>query len=127
MGSVLYLEGGVDAADEGVQYVDALVSVEEDEGEESLQQSRLGHTPQEEVEVRRGGHHLLQCQLHRGRRTRSVTSTSRASINTVPEKNTVQMSTNLVESRSEDRHEESVVDVTNQLVSDIRMSHLESG
>lgn len=33
--------------------------VEEDEGEESLQQGRLGHTPQEEVEVGCGGHHLL--------------------------------------------------------------------
>ena len=33
-------------------------------------------------------------------------------------------STNLVESRRKDRHEESVVDVTNQLVPDIRMSHL---
>lgn len=58
---------------------------------------------------------------------RSVTSAYRASINTMPEKNLVQKSTNLVESRREDRHKESVVDVTNQLVSDIRMSHLGSG
>lgn len=43
----------------------ALVLVEEDEGEEGLQQSRLGHAPQEEVEVRRGGHHLLQGELHK--------------------------------------------------------------
>ena len=63
-----HLEGGVDAADQGVQDVDALVSVEEDEGEEGLQQGRLRDTPQEEVQVRRGGHHLLQGQLLRGER-----------------------------------------------------------
>lgn len=39
--------------------------VEEDEGEERLEQSRLSDAPQEEVEVRCGGHHLLQGQLHR--------------------------------------------------------------
>lgn len=49
--------------------MDALVSVEEDEGEEGLQQGRLGDAPQEEVEVGRGGHHLLEGQLHRGWKT----------------------------------------------------------
>ena len=39
------------------------MSVDEDEGEESLQQGRLGHTSYEEVQVRCGGHHLLQCEL----------------------------------------------------------------
>lgn len=33
--------------------------VQQDEGEESLQQGRLSDTSQEEVEVRCGGHHLL--------------------------------------------------------------------
>lgn len=45
--------------------MDALVLVEEDEGEERLEQSRLSDAPQEEVEVRCGGHHLFQSQLHR--------------------------------------------------------------
>lgn len=39
--------------------------VEEDEGEKGLQQSRLSDAPEEEVEVRRGGYHLLQGKLHR--------------------------------------------------------------
>lgn len=60
-----YLKRGVDAADQGVQDVDALVSVEEDEGEEGLQQGRLRDASQKEVKIRRGGHHLLQGQLFR--------------------------------------------------------------
>lgn len=59
----IYLKGGVDAADQGVEDVDAFMLVEENEGEESLQQSRFWNAPQEEVQIRRGGHHLLQCQL----------------------------------------------------------------
>lgn len=42
--------------------------VEEDEGEESLQQRWLGYTPQKEVKVGCGGHHLLEGQLHRSRK-----------------------------------------------------------
>lgn len=55
----LHLEGGVDAADQRVQDVNILMLVDEDEGEEGLQQGRLRNAPQEEVEVRSGGHHLL--------------------------------------------------------------------
>lgn len=50
--------------------------VEEDEGEERLEQSRLSDAPQEEVEVRCGGHHLLQGQLHRVGGGQSIRSTN---------------------------------------------------
>ena len=64
-GGRTHLEGGVDAADECVQDVDVLVAVEEDEGEEGLQEGRLRHAPQEQVQIRCGGHHLLQGELAR--------------------------------------------------------------
>lgn len=44
--------------------MDILVTVEEDEGEEGLQQCWLGYTSQEEVQVSCGGHHLLQGHLY---------------------------------------------------------------
>lgn len=37
--------------------------VQQDEAEEGLQESRLGDSAQEQLQVHCGGHHLLQCQL----------------------------------------------------------------
>lgn len=59
LGFILYLERSVDAADQCIQNIDSLMLVEQDEGEQSLQQGRFSHAPQEEVEVGRSGHHLL--------------------------------------------------------------------
>lgn len=61
--SVAYLEGSVDTADERVQNVDVLMEVQQDEGQEGLQQGRLTDASQEQVQVRRGGHHFLDGQL----------------------------------------------------------------
>lgn len=61
-----YLERHVDAADQGVQDVDAVMAMEQDEAEEGLEERWFRHAPQEQVQVGRGGHHLFQSQLQHG-------------------------------------------------------------
>lgn len=39
------------------------MGVQQDEGQEGLEEGGLGDGAQEEIQVRRGGHHLLHCQL----------------------------------------------------------------
>ena len=62
-----YLVRGVDAADQRVQDVHVVVTMQQDEGQQGLQQSRLRHGPDEELQVGGSGHHLLQGQLERER------------------------------------------------------------
>lgn len=59
-----YLERCVDPADQCVQDVHVVMCVQQDEGQEGLQEGGLRDGAQEEVQVRRGGHHLLHGQLH---------------------------------------------------------------
>lgn len=58
-----YLERRVDSADQRVQDVNVVVCVEQDEGQESLQEGGLRDGAQEQIQVGRGGHHLLHRQL----------------------------------------------------------------
>lgn len=61
--SLRYLERCVDPADQCVQYVHVVMRVQQDEGQEGLEEGGLRDGAQEQVQVRRGGHHLLYSQL----------------------------------------------------------------
>lgn len=62
--SVSYLERCVDPADQCVQDVHVVVCVQQDEGQEGLEESGLRDGAQEQIQVSCGGHHLLHCELH---------------------------------------------------------------
>lgn len=62
--SVRYLKRCVDPADQCVQDVHVVVCVQQDKGQECLEESGLRDGAQEQIQVSRGGHHLLHCQLH---------------------------------------------------------------
>lgn len=59
-----YLERCVDPADQCVQDVHVVMCVQQDEGQEGLEESGLRDGAQEQIQVSCGGHHLLHCQLH---------------------------------------------------------------
>lgn len=61
---VCYLERGVDPTDQCVQDVHVVMCVQQDEGQEGLEEDGLRDGAQEQIQVRSGGHHLLHCQLH---------------------------------------------------------------
>jgi hypothetical protein len=63
LGSSPYPKRGVDPAGEGVQDVNVLMPVQEDEAEEDLQERRLRDAAQEEVQVCCCGHDLLHRHL----------------------------------------------------------------
>ena len=111
-----------------------VVRVQQDEGQEGLEEGGLGDGAQEQVQVRRGGHHLLHRQLNTHRITLFHTLLG-------SDLQTFQFSLNLnircerflgardvfrylVQSRSQNRHQEALVDVTEQLRPDGGMSDL---
>ena len=57
--SVCYLERCVDPADQCVQDVHVVVCVQQDEGQEALEEGGLRDGAQEQIQVRRGGHHFF--------------------------------------------------------------------
>ncbi len=62
--SVCYLERCVDPTDQRVQDVHVVMRVQQDEGQEGLEEGGLRDGAQEQIQVRCGSHHLLHCQLH---------------------------------------------------------------
>lgn len=61
---VCYLERCVDPTDQCVQNVHVVMCVQQDEGQEGLEEDGLRDGAQKQIQVRSGGHHLLHCQLH---------------------------------------------------------------
>jgi len=61
---VTYLGAGVDAGDERFEDDHLIIALCEDEQEEGTHQAWLRQRAQEQVQVRRGRHHLLPGVLH---------------------------------------------------------------
>lgn len=59
-----YLERRVDPADQRVQDVNVVMTMQQDEGQEVLQEGGLRDGAQEQIQVRSGGHHFLHGQLN---------------------------------------------------------------
>lgn len=67
-----YLERRVDPADQRVQDLNVVVTMQQDEGQESLQEGGLRDRAKEQIQVRSGGHHLLHSQLKIQKHTQLV-------------------------------------------------------